>query len=164
MYLWQLVRISSLFHSRFNYLENGEDDVRAIHCGCSASSEYKMLGALFLRDGSGPFKEHGSFWHPLHPRASQAEELQRQAEILAVQSFRFDHIPVLFNLERQAVFELYGGEEAVRLARFHQDYAGRLDQGQAESVLKEQYEGMIESYGFQAELQWSQSALDGVLF
>ena len=67
--------------------------MRAIHAGCSASLEYKMLGALFLRDGSGPFRELSSFWHPGEPRGSQVDEVQRQAEIFAVQSFRFDHIP-----------------------------------------------------------------------
>ena len=49
------------------------------------------------------------------------------------------------------------------MARFHHDYAARLDETQAESVLKEQYEGMIESYG-NAELKWSQYASDGVMF
>eukprot|EP00913_Durusdinium_trenchii_P031578 g29570.t1 len=102
MYLW------------FNYLSNGEDDVRSLHAGCSSSTGYKMIGAFFLRDGSGPFREHDSFWHPVQPRKHEVDELQRQMEMITVLGFRFDHIAALFNLERQAVFELLGAQAAVR--------------------------------------------------
>ncbi|CAJ1364982.1 unnamed protein product [Effrenium voratum] len=152
MYLW------------FNYLQNGEDDVRTIHAGCSARNDYKMLGAFFLRDASGPFREHEAFWHPFQRREHQVQETQRQMEIITVQKFRLNHIAALFELERKAVFELHGGQAAVRLASFHQEYARRLLHDDLEKLIKRQYESMVSEHGLTAEVRWSMVTTDGSFF
>ncbi|CAE7224010.1 unnamed protein product [Symbiodinium natans] len=148
----------------FNYLENGEDDVRTIHAGCSSSKEYKMIGTMFLRDGSGPFREHDSFWDFSVGRAHEAEEIRRRLEMVAVARFRFDHIAALFNLERQSVFELHGGAEAVRLAAFHTDYTGFLIERGDDRGIHSLLSGMVQKYGFKGELKWSLTSHDGLMF
>lgn len=149
MYLW------------FNYLPNGEDDVRSIHAGCSSSVSYKMLGAFFLRDAAGPFPEHDSFWHPSKVRQQANDELQRQVEMMAVNAFRFDHIAALFNMERHAVFELHGAAEAVRLATFHHEYAQQLVQREVGYSWRSDLNDIIDEHGLDAEVPWYRQSMDG---
>ncbi|CAE7768074.1 unnamed protein product [Symbiodinium sp. CCMP2456] len=152
MYLW------------FNYLDNGEDDVRTIHAGCSSSASYKMIGTMFLRDGSGPFREHDSFWNPAVKKEDEAEEARRTIEATQASHFRFHHIPALFDLERQSVFELHGGAEAVRLARFQHLYTDVLIQQEADGRLYSQYARMLQRYPPDSEVRWAATAQDGHLF
>eukprot|EP00439_Symbiodinium_sp_Y106_P075152 s416_g14.t2 len=152
MYLW------------FNYLDNGEDDVRTIHAGCSSSASYKMIGTMFLRDGSGPFREHDSFWNPTVKKGDEAEEVRRTIEATQASHFRFSHIAALFDLERQSVFELHGGAEAVRLARFQHRYTAVLIQQEADERLYSQYAGMVQQYPPDSEVMWAATAQDGHLF
>ncbi|CAE7376842.1 unnamed protein product [Symbiodinium sp. CCMP2592] len=152
MYLW------------FNYLDNGEDDVRTIHAGCSSSASYKMIGTMFLRDGSGPFREHDSFWNPTVKKVDKAEEVRRTIEATQASHFRFSHIAALFDLERQSVFELHGGAEAVRLARFQHLYTDVLIQQEADERLYSQYAGMVQQYPPDSQVRWAATAQDGHLF
>eukprot|EP00746_Dinoflagellata_sp_MGD_P115923 gnl/MRDRNA2_/MRDRNA2_51884_c0_seq1.p1 gnl/MRDRNA2_/MRDRNA2_51884_c0~~gnl/MRDRNA2_/MRDRNA2_51884_c0_seq1.p1 ORF type:complete len:135 (+),score=24.99 gnl/MRDRNA2_/MRDRNA2_51884_c0_seq1:182-586(+) len=67
-----------------NYLSNGEDDVRAIHGGCSPKEGLKPLLTLFIRDKEGPFEEEREFWDV--PRT-----LRHQLELLQLTGFRLRH-------------------------------------------------------------------------
>ncbi|CAE7772765.1 unnamed protein product, partial [Symbiodinium pilosum] len=118
----------------------------------------------FLRDGSGPFREHDSFWHPLVPRPDETGEIQRKMEMIGVARFRLDHIAALFDLERQAVFDLHGGQEALRLVPFHKEYTDYLIDHGVERSIYGLFSGMVQQHGWTGKLKWSLNSPDGLVF
>eukprot|EP00929_Paragymnodinium_shiwhaense_P084345 TRINITY_DN45090_c0_g1_i2.p2 TRINITY_DN45090_c0_g1~~TRINITY_DN45090_c0_g1_i2.p2 ORF type:complete len:398 (+),score=83.14 TRINITY_DN45090_c0_g1_i2:181-1374(+) len=94
-----------------NYLANGEDDPRAIHAGCGASTEVKMMATLFLRDGPGPFDEHQAFWSPHEEVQDEINERFRAVEMQGLQVFRLMALRRLYTIQ-QDVAEANGGYEA----------------------------------------------------
>ncbi|CAE8582433.1 unnamed protein product [Polarella glacialis] len=51
----------------------GEDEVRAIHAGCGAKNDLKIIATAWFRDGPGPYDTHDAFWSPTWLEEQEAE-------------------------------------------------------------------------------------------
>lgn len=145
MYIWK------------NYLANGEDDVRTMHAGCGASKSMKILGTLFMRDWPGPYQEHNSFWDPLIQREDRVEELQRELEGNALQSFRIRNLKELYEQQRKAMAELQGPRAAAWLQNKQRKHLDSLMEEQVDEDSRARIEAMADRYSG-AQITWSKVA------
>ncbi|CAE8716579.1 unnamed protein product [Polarella glacialis] len=129
----------------------GEDEVRAIHAGCGAKNDLKIIATAWFRDGPGPYDTHDAFWSPTWLEEQEAESSsERQLslsrlkiEAIGVRSFQENWVRELYLDQQKAAESLWGREGKVEMAARQREHFNAKTW-----ISNELYYGLVDEVGY----------------